>query len=102
MDGVTLEAARAPAAALRQLRRKVGMVFQFHCLFEHLSALKNVWLAPVHRPRRAPADAERRALELLRTLGVDHRRRRCRASSRAVKRSGSPSRARWPSIRRCC
>ena len=31
---------------VRQLRRKVGMVFQFHCLFEHLPALKNVWLAP--------------------------------------------------------
>ena len=29
-------------------------------------------------------------------------RRRCRASCRAARRSGWPSRARWPSIRRCC
>ena len=35
-------------ATLQQLRAKVGMVFQFHHLFEHLSVLKNVWLAPVY------------------------------------------------------
>ena len=35
-------------ATLRALRRKVGMVFQFHHLFEHLPAIKNVWLAQVH------------------------------------------------------
>ena len=49
------------------------MVFQFHCLFEHLPAVKNVWLAPVHAHGVRPADAEQRALELLRMLGVDHR-----------------------------
>ena len=27
---------------------KVGMVFQFHYLFEHLTAIDNVMLAPVH------------------------------------------------------
>jgi polar amino acid transport system ATP-binding protein len=35
---------------LRALRQKIGMVFQFHHLFEHLPAVKNVWLAPVHAP----------------------------------------------------
>ncbi|MGH7831908.1 MAG: ATP-binding cassette domain-containing protein, partial [Candidatus Binatia bacterium] len=40
--------AHAAPAAVRALRRKVGMVFQFHHLFEHLPAIKNVWLAPVH------------------------------------------------------
>ena len=39
---------------LRALRRKVGMVFQFHCLFEHLSALEQ-------RLPRAGARARRRA-----------------------------------------
>ena len=50
------------------------MVFQFHCLFEHLSALENVCLAPVHAHGVAPARrASARALELLRALGVEHR-----------------------------
>lgn len=60
-------------AVLRELRRKVGMVFQFHCLFEHLTALHNVWLAPVHVHRTPRVDAERRAQELLDELGVGAR-----------------------------
>ena len=58
---------------LRQLRRRVGLVFQFHHLFEHLSVLKNVTLAPVHAHGMAPGGASARALELLRALGVEHR-----------------------------
>jgi polar amino acid transport system ATP-binding protein len=73
VDRVTLECGAAPGAVVRQLRRKVGMVFQFHCLFEHLSALKNVSLALVLAQGVAPAEAERRARDLLRTLGVEHR-----------------------------
>jgi len=52
---------------------KTGMVFQFHFLFEHLSALENVMLAPVHVQRCPRADAERRARQLLEQLGVGHR-----------------------------
>jgi ABC-type polar amino acid transport system ATPase subunit len=74
VDGVTLDGGSPPSpATLRDLRRKVGMVFQFHCLFEHLTALQNVCLAPVHAHRVEPAAAKRRAHELLRTFGVDHR-----------------------------
>lgn len=51
-----------------------GMVFQFHCLFEHLSALDNVTLAPIHVGRVSRADSERRADTLLAELGVGHRR----------------------------
>jgi ABC-type polar amino acid transport system ATPase subunit len=58
---------------VRALRRKVGMVFQFHHLFEHLPAIKNVWLAPVHAYGVPLSEAQRRARELLATLGVDHR-----------------------------
>lgn len=57
----------------RDLHRSVGMVFQFHHLFEHLTALHNVWLAPVHVHRQLRADAERRARELLEQLGVGGR-----------------------------
>jgi ABC-type polar amino acid transport system ATPase subunit len=58
---------------VRALRRKVGMVFQFHHLFEHLPAIKNVWLAPVHAYGVPLPEAERRARELLAALGVEHR-----------------------------
>jgi ABC-type polar amino acid transport system ATPase subunit len=60
-------------AILRLLRRKVGMVFQFHHLFEHLPVIKNVWLAPVHVYGVPLSEAERRAHELLAALGVEHR-----------------------------
>ena len=74
VDGVRLAGgAAASKATLRALRRKVGMVFQFHCLFEHLTAIENVCLAPVHAHGVAPPDARTRGLELLRAFGVDHR-----------------------------
>jgi len=73
VDRVRLERGAAPGPVVRQLRRKVGMVFQFHCLFEHLPALKNVSLALVLAQGVAPAEAERRARDLLRTLAVEHR-----------------------------
>ena len=57
----------------RDLHRRVGMVFQFHHLFEHLTALHNVWLAPVHVQRQPQAGAEQKARELLDHLGVGHR-----------------------------
>jgi ABC-type polar amino acid transport system ATPase subunit len=57
----------------RELHRRVGMVFQFHHLFEHLTALQNVCLAPVHVYRQPHVDAERRARELLEHLGVGTR-----------------------------
>jgi len=69
-----LDGGKAPdAAMLHRLRRSVGLVFQFHCLFEHMTALQNVMLAPVHVYRRSPREAERRARELLSELGVEAR-----------------------------
>ena len=73
VDRVVLPSGVCPAPVARQLRRKVGMVFQFHCLFDHLTAIKNVTLAPVLAHGVAPDDAERRARELLKVLGVEHR-----------------------------
>jgi polar amino acid transport system ATP-binding protein len=71
---VTLDGGTAPLrGTLRALRRQVGMVFQFHCLFEHLSVLDNVCLAPVHAHGVAPREAQRRGRELLAAFGVDHR-----------------------------
>lgn len=74
IDGVRLHPGSLPSrASLRDLRRRVGMVFQFHYLFEHLSALHNVWLAPVHAHGVPRAEAEERAVALLEQLGVGHR-----------------------------
>ncbi|MFI5178484.1 MAG: amino acid ABC transporter ATP-binding protein [Vicinamibacterales bacterium] len=74
VDGVRLEGGGAPSRpTLASLHRKVGMVFQFHCLFEHLTAVQNICLAPVHAHGVTPADATRRAHELMTAFGVEHR-----------------------------
>jgi len=62
----------APASA-RALSRQVGLVFQFHHLFEHLPAVENVCLAPIHVQRLPRADALARATRLLDELGVGAR-----------------------------
>ena|SRR5689334_6765480 len=53
--------------------QKVGMVFQFHYLFEHLSAIDNVTLAPTQVLGVSKSDAIKRAQSLLDQLGVGHR-----------------------------
>jgi ABC-type polar amino acid transport system ATPase subunit len=73
VDTVTLPPRVDPKVTRRALHQKVGMVFQFHFLFEHLSALDNVCLAPVHVQRTARAQVETRARSLLEHLGVGHR-----------------------------
>jgi ABC-type polar amino acid transport system ATPase subunit len=74
VEDVALEAGMAPAKeALRRLRRKVGMVFQFHHLFEHLTAIQNVCLAPVHAHGVPEDQARAQARTLLTAFGVEHR-----------------------------
>ena len=74
IDDLQLSAGPLPRGeALRELHRRVGMVFQFHHLFEHLTALHNVWLALVHVQRQPQPEAERKARELLDHLGVGAR-----------------------------
>jgi polar amino acid transport system ATP-binding protein len=71
VDGVHLGANGLPhSQKLRELHSRVGMVFQFHHLFAHMTALHNVWLAPVHVQRLTRPAAEARARELLAMLGV--------------------------------
>lgn len=75
VGGVVLQAGRSlDRATTRELRTRVGMVFQYHFLWEHLTALQNVTLAPMQVAKVSRADAERRANELLQSLGVAHRR----------------------------
>ena len=50
------------------------MVFQFHHLFEHLTALQNVWLAPVHVLRSAATRGRAQGTRAARrSLGVGAR-----------------------------
>jgi ABC-type polar amino acid transport system ATPase subunit len=73
VDGVMLTAGPQDKRLLTALRRKVGMVFQFHCLFEHLTAIQNICLAPIHAHHVNTTDAAHRARELLGAFGVSHR-----------------------------
>jgi ABC-type polar amino acid transport system ATPase subunit len=60
------------AATVRRLRQQIGMVFQFHCLFEHLTVIENICLAPIHVQRQPAAEAAARGRELMHRLGVEH------------------------------
>jgi ABC-type polar amino acid transport system ATPase subunit len=74
VEGIAISGANGHLPGqLRDVRAKVGMVFQFHHLFEHLSVLKNVWLAPVYARGMPQREAENRARALLAALGVEHR-----------------------------
>jgi ABC-type polar amino acid transport system ATPase subunit len=73
LDGVRRSGRAGGREARRDFDRKAGMVFQFHFLFEHLTAIHNVWLAPVHVHRTPQPEAAQRAHVLLDELGVGHR-----------------------------
>ena len=62
-----------PQARLTPLRRQVGLVFQAHALFEHLSAKDNVTLALRHVLGKSDAEAETTARALLDSLDVGAR-----------------------------
>lgn len=55
-------------------REKMGMVFQHFNLFPHKTVMDNLTLAPVKVKKQSPAEAERVALELLRTVGLEDKR----------------------------
>jgi len=73
IDGLRLDATLtdgAREAALRGVRRRVGMVFQAFHLFPHRTALANVTEAPIHVLRLPRAEAEARARSLLDRVGL--------------------------------
>ncbi|WP_269757807.1 ectoine/hydroxyectoine ABC transporter ATP-binding protein EhuA [Aureimonas altamirensis] len=55
---------------LHRMRAKIGMVFQHFNLFPHKCVCENVTLAPVLTQGVKPADAKKRALELLDMVGM--------------------------------
>ncbi|MBI2502312.1 MAG: ectoine/hydroxyectoine ABC transporter ATP-binding protein EhuA [Candidatus Latescibacteria bacterium] len=56
---------------LRRIRGKVGMVFQHFNLFPHLKVLQNLTLAPINVLSLSRAEAEERAQDLLRMVGLE-------------------------------
>lgn len=62
-----------PETSLRALRRQVGLVFQAPSLFEHMTALDNVALAPIHVLGWTRERANGVAIRLLSSLGVESR-----------------------------
>jgi ABC-type polar amino acid transport system ATPase subunit len=75
VDGVALRPGPVPPESqLQALRRKVGLVFQGHALFEHLSVLENVTLALRHVMKQGADQARQGAEELLDSLEVGERR----------------------------
>ena len=53
-----------------EIRERIGMVFQQFNLFKNMTALKNIMFAPVKLGRLSKADAEARAKELLKRVGL--------------------------------
>lgn len=62
-----------PESRLKPLRRQVGVVFQAPSLFEHMTALENVTLAPMHALGWTRERADGVARGLLDSLGVGAR-----------------------------
>ena len=52
-------------------RRKMGMVFQHFNLFNNLTVMQNLTLAPVKLKLKTKEDAEKRAIELLKRIGLE-------------------------------
>ena len=70
-DGVDLTDGRVNTL---ETCRRMGMVFQRFNLFSNLTILDNVTLAPMLVKRQSRAEAEKRALALLETVGLSEKR----------------------------
>src|ERR1044072_6205329 len=78
-DNVRLEAGLSHSdyrRRVKDLRLKVGTVFQHFYLFPHLSVLGNIVEAPMHVLRTTKKKAETEANELLESVGMTHAARR--------------------------
>ncbi|GIW33603.1 amino acid ABC transporter ATP-binding protein [Meiothermus sp.] len=62
-----------PGVDLNALRRDVGIVFQSFNLFPHMSVLQNITLAPTQVLRMPQAEAQAKAMTLLKRIGLAHK-----------------------------
>ena len=56
---------------VNKIRQKMGMVFQHFNLFPHLTVKKNITLAPVKLKKMTPEQADAKAMELLKIVGLE-------------------------------
>ena len=56
---------------INKVRERIGMVFQSFNLFAHLTVKKNIMLAPVELKKCSKEQAEQRAMELLKRVGLE-------------------------------
>ena len=56
-----------------ELRQKMGMVFQHFNLFPHMTIMENMCIAPMKVKGKSRAEAEAKALELLKRVGLENR-----------------------------
>ena len=64
----------APGVNIDLHRQKMGMVFQHFNVFPNLTVLQNITLAPVLEKKIPKRQAEQKAMELLRTVGMEDKR----------------------------
>ena len=55
---------------ISEYRQRIGMVFQNFNLFDHLTAVQNVEIAPIKVRKMKPAQAREKAMEELRRVGM--------------------------------
>ena len=56
---------------INKVRENIGMVFQHFNLFNHLTVLKNMTLAPVHLKTLSKEEAKNKAMSLLNRVGLE-------------------------------
>lgn len=59
-----------PSVDINHVREKIGMVFQQFNLFPNMTILENITLAPVKLGKMAKEEANTRAMELLKRIGL--------------------------------
>lgn len=65
----------APGVDVNRHRQKMGMVFQHFNVFNNLNVLDNITLAPKLEKKVPKDEAEKRAMELLKNVGLEDKRR---------------------------
>ena len=70
VDGIDITSKKTN---INKYRENIGMVFQHFNLFPHMDVLRNSTLAPVDLKKMTKDEAEKRAMELLKRVGLEEK-----------------------------